>query len=100
VNFIFWNGIIGKSFKGVRNMIPKWVRWLSGAVFDGAVAYAVTGWSLYIASAYLGSAAIWSIVAPAALIAFAGYGVYSTVNRFNKWRASKKGGDTASKGGH
>lgn len=38
VNTIFGNGLIGKAFKGVRNIIPKGIRGLSGAAFDGAVA--------------------------------------------------------------
>ncbi len=94
VSKLFWNGLVGKMFKW-----PPYIRGVTGAAFDATVASTVVGGGLYLTSAAIGSVALSTLIVPAMTTAFAGYGIYSAVKRFNKWRASKWGGDSHG-GGH
>jgi hypothetical protein len=73
---------------------PPYIRSVTWTAFDATVASSIAWGIVYGASIAAGSAALSTFVVPAMTTAFVGYGAYSAIKRFKKWRASKWGGDS------
>lgn len=83
---LFWNSIVGKIFKW-----PPVVSQLLWTAFDSGVAMTIAGGSVWAISTIAGSAAIATFIGPAMATAGIGWGIYSAVKRFKKWRSKKWG---------